>query len=105
MITGSHVVVYTRDADADLAFFRDTMEMPTVDAGTGWLIFALPPDEVAFHPARENNSHELYLMCDDLAATVRVIEGRGVRFVGISEERWGLLTKIHLPVGGRIGLY
>jgi catechol 2,3-dioxygenase-like lactoylglutathione lyase family enzyme len=70
MITGVHAVVFTTDADADRAFFRDVLELPSVDAGDGWLIFALPPAELAAHPAEANGRHELYLMCDDVGATV-----------------------------------
>ena len=105
MIIGSHVVVFTRDADADRSFFRDVLRMPGVDAGEGWLIFALPPAEVAFHPAAENDSHELYLMCDDLQATIKDLERHSIHCDEPSEQSWGITIKIHLPGGGRIGLY
>jgi catechol 2,3-dioxygenase-like lactoylglutathione lyase family enzyme len=105
VISGSHVVVYTRDAVADRAFFRDVLRMPAVDAGGGWLIFALPPGEVAFHPADKNDTHQLYLMCDDLSATIKELEGQGIGCDEPSEEGWGITTHIHLPGGGHLGLY
>ena len=105
MITGSHIVVFTQDADADRAFFRDVLQMPAVDAGGGWLIFALPPAEVAFHPAGENDAHELYLICDDLQATLNDLERHDITCDEPLEESWGIVTKIHLPGGGRVGLY
>jgi catechol 2,3-dioxygenase-like lactoylglutathione lyase family enzyme len=105
MITGSHIVVFTRDAEADRAFFRDVLRLPTVDAGGGWLIFALPPAEVACHPAEENSWHELYLMCDDLSATVKELEGRGARCDEPSQKTWGIRTELRLPGGGHLGLY
>jgi catechol 2,3-dioxygenase-like lactoylglutathione lyase family enzyme len=104
MITGAHVIVYSRDADADRAFFRDVLEYPHVDAGGGWLIFKLPPGEVAVHPAEGAESHELYLMCDDVNATVE-LKANGVTAGPVSDEGWGLLTSIRLPGGGQLGLY
>ena len=104
MITGAHVIVYSRDADADRAFFRDVLECPHVDAGGGWLIFKLPPGEVAVHPS-EGASHELYLMCDDVNTTVEQLAGKGVSCGPVSDQGWGLLTSIRLPGGGQLGLY
>lgn len=104
MITGSHVILYSRNADADRAFFVDVLEYPHVDAGGGWLIFKLPPGEVAVHPA-DARSHELYLMCDDVNATVEQLAGKGVSCAPVSDEGWGLLTSIRLPGGGDLGLY
>ncbi len=104
MITGAHVILYSRDADADRAFFRDVLEYPHVDAGGGWLIFKLPPGEVAVHPA-DGPSHELYLMCDDVTATVEQLAAKGVTCGEISDQGWGLLTSIRLPGGGDLGLY
>jgi catechol 2,3-dioxygenase-like lactoylglutathione lyase family enzyme len=104
MITGAHVIVYSRDADADRAFFRDVLQYPHVDAGGGWLIFKLPPGEVAVHPA-DGPSHELYLMCDDVAATVEQLAAKGVTCGEVSDQGWGLLTSIRLPGGGDLGLY
>jgi catechol 2,3-dioxygenase-like lactoylglutathione lyase family enzyme len=105
MISGAHVIIYSRDADADRAFFRDVLEYPHVDAGGGWLIFKLPPGEVAVHPAEGIPSHELYLMCDDVNATVESLAAKGVRCGPVSDRGWGLLTSIQLPGGGELGLY
>jgi catechol 2,3-dioxygenase-like lactoylglutathione lyase family enzyme len=106
MITGAHAIVYTADAAATRAFFRDTLGFDSVDAGGGWLIFALPPAEVAAHPADGPARHELYLMCDDIHATVEELTAKGVTFTrGITEERWGLVTSVALPGGGQLGLY
>jgi catechol 2,3-dioxygenase-like lactoylglutathione lyase family enzyme len=105
MINGAHVIIYSRDAEADRDFFRDVLEYPHVDAGHGWLIFKLPPAEAAVHPAGEE-SQELFLMCDDLERTVAELTARGVEIVKpVQEERWGLLTSIRLPGGGEVGLY
>ena len=105
MIQGAHVIVYSRNEEADRAFFRDVLGFPAVDAGHGWLIFALPPAEAAFHPADENDRHEFYLMCDDLQATIATLTAKGVAFAPVHKERWGLLTRLTLPGGGNLGLY
>ena len=105
MITGAHVIVYSRDADADRAFLRDVLGYPHVDAGGGWLIFKLPPAEVAVHPAEGDVSHELYLMCDDVNATMDQLKAKGVSCGPVSDQGWGLLTSIRLPGGGDLGLY
>jgi catechol 2,3-dioxygenase-like lactoylglutathione lyase family enzyme len=104
MITGSHVIIYSRNAEADRAFFRDVLEYPHVDAGGGWLIFKLPPAEVAVHPA-ETQSAELYLMCDDVNATIEQLAAKGVTCGKVSDQGWGLLTSVTLPGGGELGLY
>ncbi len=104
MINGAHTVVSSQDADADRAFFRDVLGFPAVDAGGGWLLFALPPSELAVHPS-EGSSHELFLLCDDLATTMADLEAKGVAFTEVSEQRWGLLTHLTLPGGSQIGLY
>ena len=106
MINGAHVIIYSRDAEADRAFFRDVLGYPHVDAGRGWLTFKLPPAEVAVHPVGERESHELFLMCDDLEQTVADLTSRGVEFVRPPEDQgWGILTSIRLPGGGELGLY
>jgi len=105
MIFGAHFILYSKTAEADRAFFRDVLGFPSVDAGHGWLIFALPPAEAAFHPSAENGAHELYLMCDDLHAEMRALAKRGVECSDVKEERWGSITKIRLPGGGELGLY
>jgi catechol 2,3-dioxygenase-like lactoylglutathione lyase family enzyme len=106
MITGAHAVVFTRDAEATRAFFRDVLGFPSVDAGGGWLIFALPPAEVAAHPAEGDERHELYLMCDDIEATAAELRAKGVELSrSVSDEGWGLVTAIRMPGGGELGLY
>jgi catechol 2,3-dioxygenase-like lactoylglutathione lyase family enzyme len=105
MIFGAHVIVYSKDAEADRAFLRDILGFSSVDAGHGWLIFALPPAEVAVHPAEENGRHELYFMCDDLTAEISALVGKGVACSKVQEERWGSITYIRLPGGGEVGLY
>ncbi len=105
MIIGAHVIVYSKDAAADRAFLKDVLGFPSVDAGHGWLIFAMPAAEVAVHPADENDRHELYLMCDDLAAEIATLQTKGVSFSAIEEARWGSIVKIRLPGGGDVGLY
>jgi len=105
MISGAHVILYSKDAEADRAFFRDVLGFPSVDAGHGWLIFALPPAEAAFHPADGNERHELYFMCDDLKAEISELEKKGLRCTEVHQERWGSITKIRLPGGGELGLY
>ena len=105
MINGAHVIIYSKNVDADRAFFRDVLQFPAVDAGRGWLIFALPPAELAMHPAEENESHELYLMCPDLKAVLASLQVNHVRFDAPTEARWGTIVHVDLPSGGRIGLY
>jgi len=105
MINGAHVVVYTKNAEADRAFFRDVLGFPSVDAGYGWLIFAMPTAEAAFHPSEENDRHELFLMCDDLKAEMATLRVKGVECAEVTEARWGSITKLRLPGGGEIGLY
>jgi catechol 2,3-dioxygenase-like lactoylglutathione lyase family enzyme len=105
MISGAHVIVYSQDAEADRAFFRDVLGFKSVDAGLGWLIFALPPAEAAFHPSGENGAHELYFLCSDLKAEMASLGQNGVQCSAVQEERWGSITKMRLPGGGEIGLY
>ena len=105
MISGAHMVVYSKDAEADRAFFRDVLGFRNVDAGHGWLIFALPPSEAAFHPSDGNDTRELYFLCDDLKAEMSVLKTKGVHFSKIQETQWGTVTKIQLPGGGEVGLY
>jgi catechol 2,3-dioxygenase-like lactoylglutathione lyase family enzyme len=105
MISGAHVVVYSKNAEADRAFFRDVLGFKSVDAGHGWLIFALPPGEAAFHPSAENGPHELYFMCTSLKAEMASLANKGVEFSIVQEARWGSITKVRLPGGGEVGLY
>jgi catechol 2,3-dioxygenase-like lactoylglutathione lyase family enzyme len=105
MITGTHIVVYSKDPESDRAFFRDVLKFSAVDAGHGWLIFAMPPAEAAFHPGEANDRHELYFMCDDLKATMESFAEKKVKCGAVTEQRWGSLSTISLPGGGKVGLY
>jgi catechol 2,3-dioxygenase-like lactoylglutathione lyase family enzyme len=105
MISGAHVVIYSKDAEADRAFFRDVLGFKSVDAGHGWLIFGLPPGEAAFHPSDENGLHELYFICDGLKAEIASLAKKGVKCFEVQEARWGSITKMQLPSGGEVGLY
>ncbi len=105
MITGAHVIVYSRDADADRAFFRDVLKFPAVDAGDGWLIFAMPDSELAVHPFEANDRHELFLLTDDVAATLRDLAAKGVPCSAVADRGWGMVTAVTLPGGGKLGVY
>ena len=105
MISGAHVILYSKDASADRAFFRDVLGFKSVDAGHDWLIFALPPAEAAFHPSEANGPHELYFLCEDLPAEMASLAEKGVQFSRVKQERWGSITHLQLPGGGTLGLY
>lgn len=105
MISGAHMIVYSKNAEADRAFLRDVLGFKSVDAGHGWLIFALPPAEAAFHPSDKNGVHELYFTCDDLQGEIASLAKKGIACSDIHEERWGSITQIRLPSGSEIGLY
>jgi catechol 2,3-dioxygenase-like lactoylglutathione lyase family enzyme len=105
MIFGAHVIVYSNDAAADRAFFQEVLGFSAVDAGHGWLIFALPPAELAVHPADQGVGNDLYFMCADLRAEMTALESRGIRCSDVEEARWGSVTRIRLPGGGEVGLY
>jgi catechol 2,3-dioxygenase-like lactoylglutathione lyase family enzyme len=106
MITGAHLIVYSRDAEADRAFIRDVLGFPGVDAGGGWLILRLPPAEIAVHPTDGEGRHELYLMCDDIEGALARLAGAGVEISRpVSDEGWGLLASIRLPGGSDLPLY
>ena len=105
MIFGTHAIIYAEDAGKAREFFRDVLGFDDVDAGGGWLIFNLPPAELAVHPAEESERHELYLMCDDLKAEMSALGKKGVACSDVQEARWGSITKIRLPGGGEVGLY
>ncbi len=105
MISGAHSVIYSTDPDADRAFLKDILGLPHVDVGDGWLIFGLPPSEVAVHPSDKNNVHEFYLMCDDINAFVQSMSEHNVPSSDIQDQGWGLLTAITLPGGGELGVY
>jgi len=105
MITGAHTIIYSSNAQADKDFFKNILKFPNVDVGHGWLIFALPPSEVAVHPAAENGKQEFYLMCDDINLFINEMAGHKVSCSDIIEERWGSLVYITLPGGGKLGVY
>jgi hypothetical protein len=105
MITGAHSIIYSRDPAADRAFFKDVLDLPSVDVGGGWLIFGLPPSEVAVHPSEQNDHHELYLICEDVNRFVAAMQQRGLTCAPVEDQRWGLLTHVTLPGGGRLGVY
>ncbi len=106
MFSGGHVILYSRDAEADRGFFRDVLQYPHVDAGGEWLIFKLPPAEIAVHPTGGPESHEFYFMCDDVEAAVQELTSKGVEVTQpVSDEGWGLLTRFRLPGGGEVGMY
>ncbi len=105
MIIGAHSILYSKDPEADRAFLRDVLEFPSVDVGGGWLIFGLPPSEVAVHPSRKNDVHEFYLICDDVKAFRAQMKKRGVSCGPAQSMGWGVLTQITLPGGGKLGVY
>jgi catechol 2,3-dioxygenase-like lactoylglutathione lyase family enzyme len=105
MINGGHIILYSKDAEADRAFIRDVLKFKFVDVHGGWLIFKLPPSEIAVHPSDENDTHEFYLMTDDLDAEMSLLKKAGANCAAVSEERWGRVTRIELPGGGTLGLY
>lgn len=105
MINGAHVVIYSSNAEADRAFFKDVLEFSFVDVHDGWLIFKLPPAEMAVHPSDENSLHELYLMTDDLNAEIAMLHKAGVECEEASQQAWGRVTHVKLPGGGTLGLY
>ena len=105
MIHGAHVILYSKDAEADRAFFRDVLKYPFADAGHGWLIFALPPAEVAMHPGEKNDVHELYLMCEDVERLIADMQGHAIACAPVENLGWGLRTQVTLPGGGRLGVY
>ena len=115
MVNGAHILLYSKDPDADRAFFRDVLQFRAVDAGGGWLIFALPPAELAVHPGdgafvQSHAEHAMlgavvYLMCDDLAGLIRTLGAKGVTCTEVTQAPWGMKTTVRLPSGGEIGLY
>ena len=105
MIIGAHSVIYSKDPEADRAFLRDVLKLPNVDVGGGWLIFGLPPAELAVHPSDRNDMHEFYLMCDDIEALIADMMKHDVVCDRIQDQGWGLLSRLTLPGGGRLGIY
>ena len=105
MINGAHSIIYSRDPEADRAFFKNVLSLPSVDVGGGWLIFGLPPSELAIHPSEENGRHEFYLMCDNIMALVAEMEEHGIECEEPKDQGWGILTEVTLPGGGKLGVY
>jgi len=105
MINGAHSIIYSKNPEADREFLKDVLGLPHVDVGEGWLIFGLPPAEVAVHPGDKNGVHELYLMCADIEALVATLKKRGQECGPVLNRGWGLLTEVQLPGGGKLGIY
>ena len=105
MINGGHIIVYSTNAEADRAFIKDVLKFKHVDVNKGWLIFKLPPTELAVHPSDENDMHEFYLITDDLDMEIKALRKAGVKCDDVSQQRWGRSTRISLPAGGTLGLY
>ena len=105
MIIGAHSIIYSKDPDADRAFLRDVLGLPNVDVGDGWLIFGLPPAEVAVHPSDENGVHEFYFMSDDIQGFIRAMQKRRIACAPPQNLGWGVLTQVTLPGGGQLGIY
>jgi len=105
MINGAHVIVYSKDADADRAFLRDVLDLPHVDAGHGWLIFALPPSEIAVHPAETGGTQELFFMCENVDTFVESMTAKNLACTAVEDQGWGRLTRLTLPGGGEVGVY
>jgi len=105
MIIGAHSIIYSKDPDADRAFLRDVLKLTNVDVGGGWLIFGLPPSEVAVHPSEKNSVHEFYLMCEDVRAFTAEMKTHGIACGEVKDQGWGVLTEVTLPGGGKVGVY
>ena len=105
MLIGAHAVLYSADAKRDREFFRNTLNLASVDVGGGWLIFALPPAEIAVHPADAGAGHELFLMCGDVEAFIAKMRSEGIECGPVHEQSWGRLTQLQLPSGGKLGVY
>ena len=105
MIIGAHSIIYSKSPQADRDFLRDVLGLPHVDVGEGWLIFGLPPSEVAVHPSEKNDVHEFYLMCTDVEAFIAAVDARSIKCGPVRDLGWGLLTQVTLPGGGKLGVY
>lgn len=105
MINGAHAIIYSKNPDADKAFFRDILKLNNVDVGRGWLIFGLPPSELAVHPSDDSQHHELYLMCEDINSFVEQMNEHAIQCSEVKNQGWGLLTELTLPGGGKLGVY
>jgi catechol 2,3-dioxygenase-like lactoylglutathione lyase family enzyme len=105
MVIGGHAIIYSKDAEADRAFLRDVLKLTHVDVGEGWLIFGLPPAELAVHPSSKNGVHEFYLLCDDVEAFVARMRRQGIACDAVQDHGYGLVTQVGLPGGGKLGVY
>jgi hypothetical protein len=105
MLIGAHSIIYSTNPDADRSFLRDVLTLPNVDVGEGWLIFGLPPAEVAVHPSDKNDRHEFYLMCDDIVAFIAEMKTHNIACGPVQDQGWGVLTQLTLPGGGKLGIY
>jgi hypothetical protein len=105
MLIGAHSIIYSTSPEADRAFLRDVLKLPNIDVGGGWLVFGLPPAELAVHPSDKNNVHEFYLMCDDVKALIAEMSKRNIACSPVRKLDWGLLTQVTLPGGGKLGIY
>jgi len=105
MITGAHSIIYSSDPDADRDFFKNVLQFPNVDIGHGWLIFELPPAELAIHPSTENGLHEFYLICDNIHLFLEEMARHKIICTALENQRWGILTYVTLPGGGKLGVY
>ena len=105
MISGAHVVIYSKDPVADRAFFKNFLSLPNIDVGDGWLIFGLPQSELAVHPAADNDRHELYLMCDDIESFIAAASDAGIDCTPAADQGWGVVSAVELPGGGQLGVY
>ncbi len=105
MITGAHSIMYSSDAKADVEFFKNVLKFNHVDVGHGWLIFGLPPSEIAVHPSDENGHYEFYLLCDNIQTFIEEMSGKGVSCGPVQTQRWGNITQLTLPGGGKLGVY
>lgn len=105
MTSGVHLIIYSKNAEADKAFFRDVLKLTHVDVGDGWLIFGLPPSELAVHPSSDNDQHEIYLMCDDVNVFAEQMSAHKIKCSEIKDRGWGLLVQLTLPGGGKLGVY
>ncbi len=105
MITGIHTIIYSKNAEADKAFFRDILKLPNVDVGDGWLIFELPPSELSIHPSTNNDLREIYLLCEEITDFVQQMKKHEIACSEIQDQGWGLLVQITLPGGGKLSVY
>jgi hypothetical protein len=105
MITGAHSIIYSSDAKADVEFFKNVLKFNNVDVGHGWLIFGLPPSEIAVHPAAEGGMYDLYLLCDDIHVFIKEMSDKGISCSPVETQRWGNITRLTLPGGGKLGVY